>query len=250
MRPRRVVSVAEYVAGAVRAAGDGVGPPPRRVHGRGLIRFVRRRLRRFWRSAAAVGSAKGTGRPGLGETSVKLHSRKISSPSQHVDGKKVRPDFFWLVRDLVFKQCKKVVVRHAARSGRGGTRRGVRSRPVRSPCVPRFVIFRERNTLARPRLHPDRRFGAVRRARLHHRDVVMARAPRRMSVSLVTGSGGVGGRPASRHRSRAREGSYGSRFDARTLRTRLGATQTPSAPCASGERVSRFRRRLLMKKIT
>lgn len=124
--------------------------------------------------------------------------------------------------------------RHAARSGRGSTRRGVRSRPVRSPCVPRFVIFREHDTLARPRLHPDRRFGAVRRARLHHRDVVMARAPRRMSVSLVTGSGGVGGRPASRHRSRAREGSYGSRFDARTLRTRLGATQTPSAPCASG----------------
>lgn len=122
--------------------------------------------------------------------------------------------------------------RHAARSGRGSTRRGVRSRPVRSPCVPRFVIFREHDTLARPRLHPDRRFGAVRRARLHHRDHV--RAPRCIGVSLVTGSGGVGGRPASRHRSRAREGSYGSRFDARTLRTRLGATQTPSAPCASG----------------
>lgn len=160
-------------------------------------------------------------------------------------GKKVRPDFFWLVRDLVFKKCKKVVVRHAARSGRGSTRRGVRSRPVRSPCVPRFVIFRERNTLARPRLHPDRRFGAVRRARLHHRDVVM-RAP--LCISLVTGSGGVGGRPASRHRSRAREGSYGSRFDARTLRTGLGATQTPSAPCASVERISRFRCRLLMRK--
>ena len=116
---------------------------------------------------------------------------------------------------------------------RGGTRHGVRSRPVRSPCVPRFVIFHEHDTLARPRLHPDRRFGAVRRARLHHRGVVV-RAPRRIGVSLVTGSGGVGGRPASRHGSRAREGSYGSRFDARTLRTRLGATQTPSAPCASG----------------
>lgn len=164
-------------------------------------------------------------------------------------------DSVWLARAFSLKKCKKKSGvrrgwRHAARSGRGSTRRGVRSRPVRSPCVPRFVIFREHDTLARPRLHPDRRFGAVRRARLHHRDVVMARAPRRMSVSLVTGSGGVGGRPASRHRSRAREGSYGSRFDARTLRTRLGATQTPSAPCASGERVSRFRRRLLMKKIT
>ena len=147
-------------------------------------------------------------------------------------------DSVWLVRAFSIKKCTKKSGfrswRHAARSGRGSTRRGVRSRPVRSPCVPRFVISREHDTLARPRLHPDRRFGAVRRARLHHRDVVMARAPRRMSVSLVTGSGGVGGRPASRHRSRAREGSYGSRFDARTLRTRLGATQTPSAPCASG----------------
>ena len=122
-------------------------------------------------------------------------------------------------------------LRHA-RSGRGGTRHGVRSRPVRSPCVPRFVIFHEHDTLARPRLHPDRRFGAVRRARLHHRGVVV-RAPRRIGVSLVTGSGGVGGRPASRHRSRAREGSYGSRFDARTLRTRLGDPRGVSAPRAS-----------------
>ena len=172
--------------------------------------------------------------------------------SQRVGEKKFGPvDSVWLVRAFSLKKCTKKSGfrswRHAARSGRGSTRRGVRSRPVRSPCVPRFVIFRERNTLARPRLHPDRRFGAVRRARLHHRDVVMARAPRRMSVSLVTGSGGVGGRPASRHRSRAREGSYGSRFDARTLRTGLGATQTPSAPCASVERISRFRCRLLMR---
>lgn len=154
--PPRVVSVAVAVAVTVRAARDVVGRPPGGVHGRGLIRFVRDVLRRFWRSAAAVGS-----------------------------------------------------------------------------CVPRFVIFREHDTLARPRLHPDRRFGAVRRARLHHRGRG-ERAPRCIGVSLVTGSGGVGGRPASRHRSRAREGSYGSRFDARTLRTRLGATQTPSAPCASG----------------
>ena len=167
----------------VRAARDVVGRPPRRVHGRGLIRFVRDVLRRFWRSAAAVGSAKGTGRPGLGETSVKLHPRKdIIATCRE---KKFGPvDSVWLVRAFSLKKCKKEWCsswwRHAARSGRGSTRRGVRSRPVRSPCVPRFVIFREHDTLARPRLHPDRRFGAVRRARLHHRDVVM-RAPRRMA---------------------------------------------------------------------
>ena len=85
--PPRVVSVAVAVAGTVRAARDVVGRPPRRVHGRGLIRFVRDVLRRFWRSAAAVGSAKGTGRPGLGETSVKLHPRKSDMSSQRVGEK-------------------------------------------------------------------------------------------------------------------------------------------------------------------
>jgi len=82
------VAVADGFAVMVRADWRVVGRPPRRVHGRGLIRLVRRVLRRFWRSAAAVGSAKGTGRPGLGETSVKLY---LATRGKHVVKKKFGP---------------------------------------------------------------------------------------------------------------------------------------------------------------